>query len=150
MKKVIKVDKKNKFEISTSWGWAYIYQEAFGHDIIPDLVPLIDTILDMLTGLVNGDTVDDSDIGDKLYGMEITTVTNVIWALAKNADDNIPEVREWLDSFDTFPLADIVPEIMDVLVKSMVSEKKAKLLQERLEQIGSQFIQSLSQPQTEA
>ena len=104
----------------------------------------------MLTGLVNGDNIDDSDIGDKLYGMEITTVTNVIWALAKNADDNIPDVREWLDQFDTFPLADIVPEIMDVLVKSMVSEKKAKLLQERLEQIGSQFIQSLSQPQTEA
>lgn len=149
MKKVIRIDKNNKFEISTSWGWAYIYQETFGHDIIPDLVPALDTILDMLTGLVNGDEVDESEFGDKLYEMEITTVTNVIWALAKNADESVPEVRTWLDSFDVFPLADIVPEVMDVLVKSMISTKKAKLLQERLEQIGSQFIQSLSQPQTE-
>ena len=149
MKKVIKIDKKNKFEISTSWGWAYIYQEAFGHDIIPDLVPLIDTILDMLTGLVSGDEIDDKEIGDELYGMEITTVTNVIWALAKNAEEDIPDVREWLDQFDMFPLADIVPEVMDVLIKSMVSTKKAKLLQERLEQVALQFIQSQSQPQTE-
>ena len=150
MKKTIKIDKNNKFDISTSWGWAYIYQETFGHDIIPDLVPVIDTILDALTGLINGDYIEENDIGDKLYGMEITTATNVLWALAKNADDDIPDVREWLDQFDVFPLADIIPEVMDVLVKSMVSTKKAQLLQERLQAIALQFIQSQSQPQTEA
>ena len=111
---------------------------------------MIDTILDALTGLINGDYIEENDIGDKLYGMEITTATNVLWALAKNADDDIPDVREWLDQFDVFPLADIIPEVMDVLVKSMVSTKKAQLLQERLQAIALQFIQSQSQPQTEA
>lgn len=149
MKKVIKIDKDNKFEISTSWGWAYIYQETFGHDIIPDLIPLIDTILDTVTGLINGDNVDDSELSDKLYGLEITTVTNVIWALAKNANEDIPDVREWLNEHD-LPLADVVPEILDVLIKSMVSTKKAKLLQDRLQEMALRYIQSQSQPQTEA
>lgn len=148
MRKTIKIDKNNKFEINTSWNWAYIYQEYFGHDIIPDLVPIIDTVLDMVTGLLNGSEVDESDFDDKLYGFEVTTITNVIWALAKNADDDIPDVKEWLDEHD-LPLMDVVPEIMDVLTKSMVSTKKAKLLQDRLQEMALRFIQSQSQPQTE-
>lgn len=148
MRKTIKIDKNNKFEINTSWGWAYIYQERFGHDVIPDLVPAIDTVIDMVTGLVNGSEIDESDLGDKLYGMEVTTITNIIWALAKNADDDIPDVKEWLDEHD-LPLADVVPEIADILVKSMVSSKKAKLLQDRLQEMALRFIQSQSQQQTE-
>lgn len=148
MRKVIKIDKDNKFEINTSWGWAYIYQERFGHDIIPDLVPAIDTILESLTGLLNGDISYDDDMGDKLYGMEITTATNLIWALAKNADEDIPDVKEWLDEHD-LPLVDIMPEVMEILIKSSVSTKKAKLLQDRLQELGSAYIQSLSQQQTE-
>ena len=149
MRRTIKVDKKQEIKINTSWNWAYIYQDYFGHDIIPDLVPLIDTFIDTFTGLLNGDEVDEEGVSDKLYGMEITTVTNVIWALAKNADDDIPDVREWLDTFDTFPLDIILPEVLEALAGSMVSTKKAELLKGEMTAAASRFIQSLSQRQTE-
>lgn len=149
MRATIKLDGKKQIKINTSWNWAYIYQDYFGHDIIPDLVPVIDTFLDTVTGLLNGSDVDEDVISDKLYGMEITTVTNVIWALAKNADDSIPEVREWLDGFDRFPLDIILPEVMDTLASSMISAKKAELLRTKTAELTSRFTQSASQQQTE-
>lgn len=148
MRSTIKIGKKKEIKINTSWNWAYIYQDYFGHDIIPDLVPLIDTFIETLTGLINGSETDEEDLGSKLYGMEITTVTNVIWALAKNADDNIPEVREWLDGFDEFPLDIILPEVLDALAGSMMSTKKAELLRGQLEALALRFIQSASPQQT--
>lgn len=148
MRSTIKIGKKKEIKINTSWNWAYIYQDYFGHDIIPDLVPLIDTFIETLSGLINGAETDEEDLGSKLYGMEITTVTNVIWALAKNADDSIPEVREWLDGFDEFPLDIILPEVLDALAGSMMSTKKAELLRGQLEALALRFIQSASPQQT--
>lgn len=149
MRTTIKLENKKQIKINTSWNWAYIYQDYFGHDIIPDLVPVIDTFLDTFTGLLNGDDVDEDTIGDKLYGLEVTTITNVIWALAKNADDSIPEVREWLDGFDRFPLDIILPEVLDALASSMISTKKAELLRATMAELTSRFTQSASPQQTE-
>lgn len=149
MRTTIKLENKKQIKINTSWNWAYIYQDYFGHDIIPDLVPVIDTFLDTFTGLLNGDDVDEDTIGDKLYSLEVTTITNVIWALAKNADDSIPEVREWLDGFDRFPLDIILPEVLDALASSMISTKKAELLRATMAELTSRFTQSASPQQTE-
>lgn len=147
MRKTIKIDKGKEIKINTSWNWAYIYQEYFGHDIIPDLVPAIDAFISMFNGLVAGEEI-DQDRYD-LYGLEITTVTNVVWALAKNADDDIPDIREWLDQFDIFPMDIIVPEVVDALATSMMSTKKAELLREEIALAASRLTQSLSPQQTE-
>ena len=147
MRKTIKLEDKKKFKINTSWNWAYIYQEYFGHDIIPDLVPAIDSFIKVFTQIVNGEDTDEE--GLDLYGLEVTTMTNLIWALAKNADDDIPEVREWLDSFDKFPLDIIVPQVIEALTGSMISTKKAELLRGQAAAAASRFIQSLWPQQTE-
>lgn len=54
----------------------------------------------------------------------------IIWALAKTADDRIPDPQTWFDSFDDFDLlkvweelGELVGEAMKPLVKSL---KKAK------------------------
>lgn len=145
MKKTIKLNSKEKIKIDTSWNWAYIYMDYFGHDIIPDLVPVIDAFMETLSGLLNGAETDEELLSDKLYTMESTTVMNVIWALAKNADDDIPDVREWLKGFDRFPLDIILPEVLETLADTMISSKKAELLRETLKTLASQFIQSASQ-----
>ena len=149
MRKTIKLENKKTIKINTSWNWPYIYQEYFGHDIIPDLVPLIDTFIDMTTGLLNGEDVDGEAISDKLYGLEVTTVTNLIWALAKNADEDIPEVREWLEQYDRLPFDIILPEVLEALATSMMSTKKAELLREGAAALALRFTQSASPQQTE-
>lgn len=148
MRSEIKLENKKKLKINTSWNWAYLYQEYFGHDIIPDLVPVIDTFIEIMAGLLNGDQVDDEGLGDRLYEFEVTTMLQIIWCLAKNADDDIPDIREWLDE-NELPFDIVIPAVLEALAKTMVSSKKARLLQDRLQEAGSRFIQLLSPQSTE-
>lgn len=149
MRAKIKQGNKTAFEINTSNRWAYIYLEYFGHDIIPDLVPMIDTFLGIFTGMLNGEDADEQQMQDALYGMEYTTALNVIWALAKNADDEIPDAPEWYDSFEKFELDEVFPQVFEKLITTMVSTKKLKLLQQQGSAVISRFTKSSSQEQTE-
>lgn len=147
MKKVIKIDKNTQIKINTAMDWAFIYQEYFGHDIIPDLVPALDAFTHMFVGLVNGDDIDEDNFD--LYGLEVTTLYRIIWALAKNEDDDIPDIKEWLHGFDTFPLDVILPDVIETLSKTMMSTKKAELLQGQITEAALRLIKSLSLPSTE-
>ena len=49
-----------------------------------------------------------------------------VWTLAKTADNNIPELEEWLDSFDEFPIMDIIPEVVEMVMLTLTSSVKAK------------------------
>lgn len=49
---------------------------------------------------------------------------NITWILAKTADPTIPEPIEWLEQFDEFPMADIIPELQEILLSSFQASKK--------------------------
>lgn len=49
---------------------------------------------------------------------------NIIWILAKTADNSIPEPITWLDRFDEFPLFEILPQIQDLITSSIITKKK--------------------------
>lgn len=149
MRAKIKIEDKPAFEINTSNRWAYLYLEYFGHDIMPELVPMLDTFIQMFSDVLNGNETDESEISDSLYGLEYTTALNVIWALAKNADDDIPEAPEWYDSFDKFMLDEVAPQVFKTLIDTMVSTKKLELLQEQGKAVVSRFTKSLSLEPTE-
>ena len=149
MRAKIKIENKPAFEINTSNRWAYIYTEYFGHDIMPELVPMVDTFIGMFAGLLNGEETDEDKLTDALYGLEYTTALNVIWALAKNADDGIPEAAEWYDGFEKFTLDEVGPQVFGTLIKSMVSAKKLKLLQTQGKAVISRYTRSSSPEPTE-
>lgn len=133
----IKIDKYNKFEINTSYGWLYIYKEHFGEDILPEIVPLMESAIGIAADIFeNNDAVDArdviSEIAGTIAGTEATTLTNVIWALAKNANDDLPNARKWYNSFETFPMDKVIPEAFWALCESTVSQKKVKSLKEQI------------------
>ena len=150
MRKKIKIENKTAFEINTSNRWAYIYAEYFGHDIMPEIVPMVDTLIGVVLDVINGAQTDESEISDALYGIEYTTALNVIWALAKNADDTIPEAEEWYDRFNKFTLDEVGPQVFGTLIRSMVSTKKLELLQTQGTAAISRFTRSSSPEPTEA
>lgn len=137
MRKEIKVDKDNKFEINTAAGWLYVYKEYFGNDILPELVPMMDSVLG-----VAAEIMDEKGSGDPrdviaeamgaFAGTDLTTLTNIIWALAKNADPNIPNVQEWFNKFETFPTDEIVSEIFWTLAGTYITKKKVQSLKTKL------------------
>lgn len=128
--------------INNNIGWALEFQNQFGYDIIPVIMPAISGALNLIFSLI-GDaekvTVHDvaraldgekiSDVLIELSGIRFTDFINIFWSLAKAEDETIPEPREWVKQFDVFPLDVVFPEVMKVVVKGLVSTKNLKRLQ---------------------
>ena len=49
---------------------------------------------------------------------------DIAWIMAKTADSSIPEPITWLEQFDEFPMADVIPELQDMLLTSIQTTKK--------------------------
>lgn len=138
-----------KVELNTSAGWLFAYRNRFGHDIFPDLMPIIESIVgaiaimlengeaevtpDGIKNLMNDDAITDAFI--KLAGMEITTIYQVLWAMAYNADKSIGGPEDFFNSFEKFPLDVIIPELFTAIVESSVSSKNGERLLNGLKKI---------------
>lgn len=144
--KQITINENCKINMDSSIGWLLIYRENFGRDILPDILPMISAAIDLIAGGIDekgevtiaslvenmdSDTVANAMI--QLSGLEITTVINIVWALAKNYAKKNGETLEpvdiWADQFDEFPLDVIVPAAVKLIVTSSVSSKNLRSLQ---------------------
>ena len=143
MEKTIKIDLKTSIKVSNNIGWMFAYRDQFGRDIVPALIPLLSAAIDVAVEVSkaageNGvSAVDvlqmmDSDvIRDALVeasGLEMVDIINIVWAMAKAADDDIDEPKEWVKQFDSFPLDTIIPVVFDLALTCMVSTKNLKRL----------------------
>lgn len=142
MEKKIKIDNKTSITVNNNVGWLFVYKDQFGRDIVPSLVPALNAGIDLVFGIYKefgGEfsrekimQIDPAALTDAIYaaaGIEAVDLLNIVWALAKNADDEIPEPREWVRQFETFPLDVIAPAVFELVFKSMVSTKNLKRLQ---------------------
>lgn len=142
MKKTIKIDNDHAVTLSSNNGWLFIYKDQFGRDIVPMLVPALNagvqlalTVYQATGGAVDRKalaSIDPDDVTSAMWsisGIEAVDLLNVLWAMAKNADDDIPEPREWLNSFEVFPLDEVIPQVFDLLAQSYISGKNLTRLQ---------------------
>lgn len=144
MIKTIKIGEKNVV-LNNNIGWTLIYKDQFGRDIIPALMPVAQSVIDIIAGVVE-ETGKTNNIGVQdlakaadnykvmeafahLSGLEFVEVINILWSLAKNADDSIPEPKIWIKEFDDFYLDEIVPEVAKLIGKGVVSSKNLSRLQ---------------------
>lgn len=130
MIKTIRIDDDHELTLSNNTGWAMEYREQFGHDIIPDLLPALSAIISLLGEVdkkgfdirkIDKDTLQDALIN--LSGIQFVDFINLIWAMAKTADEKIKEPKKWIKEFDTFPLDVIAPQAFTLLVEGLVSTK---------------------------
>ena len=152
MEKTIVIDGKD-VKLNNNGAWAIEYQDQFGKDILPILLPLVASIAEGLAAVL-AETKDDlsakaiaeaiqgqtMDILAPIYQAEVVDlVYNVTWALAKNADPEIPEPKRWIRQFDNFPLDVIVPEVYGIIIQGFTSSKNWT----RLEKIKSDLAKTL-------
>lgn len=159
MEKTIKIGKKS-VRLNNNICWAIVYRDQFGRDIIPALMPLLASALDIISGLIN-ETGKTEDIeladlakladGDALLnavihlgGFEFTDLICITWALAKCADEDIPAPREWIAQFDSFPIDVIAPEVFTLIFKGVVSSKNLKRLEDLKKRIQPTSISTQS------
>lgn len=60
---------------------------------------------------------------EQLSNLDMDIMYDIIWTLAKTADSTIPEPMTWLDSFDSFPLMEIISESQDLIMSSIQTKK---------------------------
>lgn len=143
MIKTISINEEQEVTLSNNVGWLIVYKDQFGQDIVPSLIPILNAGIDLVYsiytttgGKLDKDTIAklDTDVIEaaiyKLAGFEMVDFLNVVWAMAKNADDKIPEPKKWLNQFEVFPMDLMIPAVFDLLYKGMVSSKNSKRLQE--------------------
>lgn len=137
MNKIIKLSEDQQIEVRSTQGWLFVYEENFGHDIMPDLWPLLDIVGDIIGGAkqekdgtlkieINADVIEGAKAS--VASFEYLTIVRILWAMAKNANPNIPPVMLWADQFEVFPLDVILPELVKILILSNVSSKNSTRL----------------------
>lgn len=140
MIKTIKISKDKELTISNNLAWAMIYKSQFGHDIVPDIMPIVSAVTKLLGELgkmagkdmaevlkdLDGDTIQSALI--ELCALQFTDFINLTWAMAKANDDDIETPDKWVRQFDHFPIDVIAPAVFDLLLKGLVSSKNLKSL----------------------
>lgn len=141
MIKTIKLNDEKELTLSNNLAWATIYRDQFGHDIVPDVMPILSAVLRLINEVkdytdvneiiktVNFDTLQDTLI--ELCAFQFTDFINLVWAFAKAYDDNTEAPAKWVRQFDEFPLDIIVPAVFELLTKGMISSKNLKSLQRK-------------------
>jgi len=105
MEKIIKIDGKDvKFKSTGSAPLRYKMQ--FKRDFFADIAKL-ETIV----------TGDKATINFETFDLEV--FYNIAWIYAKIADPTIPPPLEWLDTFEEFPLMEIIPQLLDIITASI-------------------------------
>ena len=144
MIKTVKVDSKTTIKLSNNIGWMLAYRDQFGRDIVPVLTPVLAAVLDVaveVNKVAQGQNVapatlmqsmDTDTLRDAIFemsGLEFVDFINIVWAMAKAADEDIDDPREWVKQFDSFPLDVIGPEVFTLIAKGVVSSKNLKRLE---------------------
>lgn len=113
MEKTIEIDNK-KITFKSTAATPLRYKSQFGKDFFVDIMKL--SSLDGLNSKkINIDKIEKLDFG---------VFYNIIWVLAKTANNKIPDPITWLDGFDEFPLFEIIPELQDLILASIQTKKK--------------------------
>lgn len=90
-----------------------LYRAKFGRDIFKDLNKLSTSFNEVTGGT-------DFQIDD------LEMFENVAYIMAYHADNNIPDIDDWLDQFDMFSIYEILPEILELWGMNLQTEINAK------------------------
>lgn len=121
MEKTILINEK-PIKLKSTAGTILRYKAQFGKDYFSEMLKL--------SKLMGGKAkskkkFDLSDISyEDLGQLDFEPLYNFIWVLAKTANPNIPEPMAWLDEFDSMPIAEVFPKIIDLLESSIQTKKK--------------------------
>lgn len=103
-------------------GIGYRYKAQFGREYLVDAMALEDFAASAHTVKRGGKERTEYDYTK----LNLELLYNLLWTLAKTADETIPPPMEWLDSFDAFPVMDIYAQVRDILETNLKVENRGK------------------------
>lgn len=116
MEKIIEIDGK-KIGFKTNGATPLRYKAQFGKDYFKEILKLM-PLEKMLKKKKSEIEVSDLD------ALDFELFYNISWIMAKTYDPTIPEPMEWLEQFDEYPIAEIIPELQELMASSFQTSKK--------------------------
>lgn len=116
MEKTITIDGK-EIRFKTNGATPLRYKAQFGQDYFKEILKMAP--LESLSKKKKQDIV-----AKDLEVLDFEVFYNIAWIMAKTANPSIPEPIEWLEQFDEFPMAEVIPELQDMLLASIQTTKK--------------------------
>ena len=113
MEKILNIDGRN-VKFKSTGAFLLRYKAQFKRDAIQDIFRLADAI-----------DIDTNEIKD-ISALDLELFYNLVWVLAKTADNTIDTPLEWLDTFSEFPLMEILPEIVEMVMSCISPSVKSK------------------------
>lgn len=91
-----------------------LYRFRFGRDLIKDMSQLEKAYKKAVT--VKDDATEEEKQEAQLSVIDLTIFENVAWAMAKNADPDVPnDPDEWLDKIDgIFSVYEVLPQVLEL------------------------------------
>lgn len=149
MEKIINIEGVD-LKLNNQAAWTMEYKDQFGKDIVPVLMPLVSAMVEGLASVISdtdGTSLTAKEIAEAFQGRAVDIllpmyqvefvdiIINVTWAMAKCADENIPEPKRWIRQFEKFPIDIIGPEIYDLAMTGFVSSKNLERLETMREKL---------------
>lgn len=113
-------------EFCTSFAWTFIYKSQFKRDPAKLLMPAI--VMARNEAEEGGELDLKEEKAAFLFYAEIgfTGLAEIAWAMAKLADNDVPEPMAWIASYgDDFNAADLLEELLPEIIDSCLTSKKA-------------------------
>jgi hypothetical protein len=82
------------------------YRNQFNREFFPDLVKL-------------------RNVEKDLSVITLSPFYDIVWVLAKTADDSIGDPLTWYDSFDNFPIIDVFTQLKDIIMATIKTKNSA-------------------------
>ena len=124
MEKMIEIDGK-KVGFKATGGLPYRYKAQFNREILADLLEYEKCISARAKSKLksgNSEKVEAKDID--ITKLNIETLYNLLWTMAKTYDKSIPPPLDWLDGFDVFPVFEIWTELQDIFYDNLKTDRK--------------------------
>ena len=118
MEKTITIDGK-EVRLKANAMQAIIYRANFGRDILE--------VQGSLMGMVEFDREGNTHINlSGVKNIDSVGIVEIIWCMAKAADDTIPPMEQWLNQFDTFPIMDVFADAYELVLANFISTSRIK------------------------
>lgn len=95
-----------------------IYKRETGRDLIPDLFSLCG----------GKEEIEDVNAGKSvdIEKLDVEAIMNIAYVFARIADDTIGARDEWLASFDSFPISDVIEGLIPLVIECITTDAKVK------------------------
>lgn len=108
MEKTIRISNKD-VKFKCTGGFLIKFRELTGKDPIKSITSMENILSNLREKNKKNFSINDFELEQLMVFYEI------IWVLAKTADKEIGDLFDWIDSFDEFPLVDIIIELLELI-----------------------------------